>query len=274
MGGSGNPVTKAVIPAAGLGTRLRPITHLIPKELLPVGPKPMIQYALEEALAGGIEEACVVINPQKGLIREYLSKKNRELQKVLSSLRITFIEQPQPRGLAEAIWRAKGFVGGENFALLLPDNICFMNQNPIEVLRGVYQSQHCDVTGLMWVYSPEDARGFGNCGRADLEKIENGLFRITKINNKERGNFQLKGKKPERRTLARSIFGPHIFEYIERLLETRIGELDDVPVLQAMLKDRPMVGKLMDGKVFDVGNLTGYLQAQAYYLKKYVNSAF
>lgn len=151
-------ITKAVIPAAGLGTRLRPVTHVVAKELFPVLDKPLIQLVVEEAVAAGIEEIVIVINEQKKAIQTYFetgySKQNSDnqsldiLSAIVQNTDIRFVEQPQPLGLGHAVLMAEELIGDSPFAVLLGDNL---TQAPKPVLRqliDVHQSHQGAVIGV------------------------------------------------------------------------------------------------------------------------------
>src|SRR5712692_6072526 len=125
---------KALIPAAGLGARMLPVTKVVPKELLPIEGKPAIQWVLEEALSAGLREFVVVLSPRKAILRDFLTpigeehsfsghRGLQELERLLRSVKIAFVEQPAPLGLGDALLRCRDVVGEEPFALLLPDNV-------------------------------------------------------------------------------------------------------------------------------------------------------
>ena len=263
-------IKKAVIPAAGLGTRMLPISKTIPKEMLPVGQKPMIQYAVEEAINYGIETVIIIINSEKELIKKHFSGKARKeslsekevqgIKTILSKAELIFLYQNQPMGLADAISLSRETIKNEPFALLLPDNIFFSDTSPLHSLAEVFNKYKKDVCALTKIY-PEEFKLFGNCGKVELEKIGCQVYSIKEIKNKEKGVFVSESSAPIIRGFARHILFPHFFEYIEKIRSDSNGELDDVPVFQLLLKEKGMIGCLLDGKGCDAGNPLGYQAA-------------
>lgn len=121
-------ITKAVVPAAGLGQRLRPITNVLPKEMFPIGAHPAIEWVMAEAVASGCREVAVVISPRKRIIKEYLTTCCPGLANIC---RLTFLIQPEPLGLGHALWLAREFCEGHPFAVLLPDDLVDGPQLPL-----------------------------------------------------------------------------------------------------------------------------------------------
>lgn len=263
----------AVIPAAGLGTRMLPITKSIPKEMLPVGTKPMIQYSVEEAITAGIKRICIIINEKKTVIRDYFLGKVdgylkgapqiENLNSLATSVELDFIYQSEPKGVADAINQAKAFVGEDPFALLLPDNIFFSSVPATAQLQAAFNKYGKDITACIRV-THVNAHLFGNCGRIDYKPIEEGIFKITKLWDKRKGLFSMDGRDLVIREVPRRIFLPHIFEYIERLRKNTKAELDDVPVFQTMIEEGKVLGLLLEGEAFDLGNPNGYRAANSY----------
>lgn len=263
----------AVIPAAGLGTRMLPITKSVPKEMLPVGTKPMIQYSVEEAIKAGIKRICLIINERKEIIRDYFLGKSTEklkgrseieaLDNLSKSAELTFIYQHEPKGVADAIYKAKEFVGEDPFALLLPDNVFFSSTPAIAQLFPIFDEYKMDVTACIKI-TQTNASLFGNCGRIDYELMREGLFKITGLDDKKKGLFSLGKSDSAVREVPRRIFTPHVFDYIERLKKGIHGEFDDVPLFQYMVRKGEILGVLLDGEAFDLGNPNGYRAANSY----------
>lgn len=263
-------IRKAVIPAAGLGTRMLPTTKVIPKEMLNVGRKPMIQYSVEEAVAAGIREICIVINKSKTLIQEYFSETEaklrsfreiRNLDKLVSSCKIVFIHQPEPTGLAEAIMRSKDFVGTEPFATMLPDYIYLSREPAIAQLFPAYERCGKNVVGLMKI-KREEAYRFGNCGIIRYRQIKGKVFEITKLKGRAPPSSGI-GKQMVRSS-PRYIFNPEVFDYIAQLKPSIRGEFDDVPIIRKLIENNELVGRILKGRIYDVGNFDGYLAANRY----------
>jgi UTP--glucose-1-phosphate uridylyltransferase len=187
-------IKKAVIPAAGYGTRNLPITKVIPKEMLPICNKPAIQYIVEEAEKSGIEEILIIVSRSKNAILDYfdrsleleafLEKKNMSslLEKLTpSKVHIQYVRQSYAKGLGDALKLAKPFVAGQPFAVLLPDDIILSGEkNALADLIDVYQSHGGSVISLQEVRKNE----LKNYGVINGKEIKNGLYQITDIMEK------------------------------------------------------------------------------------------
>lgn len=267
-------VKKAIIPAAGMGTRMLPITKTIPKELLPVNGKPMIQYSVEQVVAAGLNEIAIVINKDKEIIRQYFSKdatskfihknKIQELYNLLDSCQITYFYQPSPLGLADAIDCARSFIGNEPFALLLPDAIFASRKTIMLQLVKIFKEFRKDMICLINI-TADEATGFGNTSRVEYEKIREDVYKVVRLYDKGPGSFKMMGQKIAMRTFAYHILLPHYFDYIDDLKKTTSkGELDDIPLLQRIVREDGLIGALVHGKAFDVGNPIGYASANLF----------
>ncbi|KPJ62062.1 MAG: hypothetical protein AMJ42_00230 [Deltaproteobacteria bacterium DG_8] len=273
-------VKKVLIPMAGKGTRMMPLTTSIPKELLPIGYKPMFQYALEEAIDVGAQDICLIINEKKkSAIRDYLSGAVKEkqvksrpvnrLEKAVLSCNLTFICQPEPRGLADAIYRCKDFVGNEPFIVALPDNVFFSSTPLLKQMLPVFNKYQKGLLGLIKVNAGE-AKRFGNCGRVACKRKSGNVYQLHKLYNKKPGTFLVKEGKIAIRTFPRQIFLPDYFDYTERVKNRGKGEQDDVPVLQEMIRGKELLGCLLRGKGFDVGNWRGYFAANRFLMNSLI----
>tara|TARA_B100000315_G_scaffold75344_1_gene68945 strand:- start:882 stop:1718 length:837 start_codon:yes stop_codon:yes gene_type:complete len=266
-------IKKAVIPAAGLGTRMFPVSKTVPKEMLCIGQKPMIQHAVEEAAAYGIETVVIIINSEKeiikrhflgGPLKEYASDRaNEELKVILSKVELVFLYQNQPKGLADAISLSRETIKNEPFALLLPDNIFFSDTSSLYTLAEVFTEYRKDV-GALTTICRDQFKLFGNAGKVELKKIDERVYSIKEIKDKERGVFESNLHSPIIRGFARHILFPHFFDYIERIRSDSNGELDDIPVFQLLLKEKGLLGCLLDGKGYDAGNPSGYQAANIF----------
>jgi UTP--glucose-1-phosphate uridylyltransferase len=264
---------KVIIPAAGLGKRLLPVTIVIPKELLPVGREPMLLRALREVREAGLDEIAIVVGGRNNLIEKFLSgspppeiadvEEVEDVLRVLSELKITLIEQPEARGLGDALGRAREFVGDEPFAVILPDNFFFGSPGPLSQLIPVYEKHDMNITGLIRV-TRKEAPSFGNCGSVRVESIGNGEYRIAGLGDKAPGFFSMKDGEEALRWYARHIFLSSFFEHLDRFGMEKNNEIDDVPVLKAMIAEEGIIGKLLDGRGFDVGNERGLIAAQGF----------
>lgn len=264
-------VRKAVIPAAGLGTRLMPLSGALPKEMLPVGGVPMILYCLEEAAASGIDDVCVVLSPGKRAIEDYLLELRggrapghriaARFRETFWKCRIAFAWQEQPLGLADAIYRARWFLGQQPFAVMLPDNIIISRRPAILQIRGAFEKYGKDTLALARIPA-RLAHTFSLSGLVEYEPLAGRAVRITRFHRKRKGYYPAMRKGHVIRGIARAIFLPHFFDYVDRVRGKTAGELDDGPVLREMLKRETIVGRIIEGKVFDAGNPLGFAAAE------------
>jgi len=266
-------VCKAIIPAAGLGTRMRDIAGDLPKELLVVAAKPMIVHAIEGLAASGVRQIGVVISPAKESIRQLLLGDPPEvgaplleaqLEKLFRQCSFSFFVQPEPTGLADAVSLCKDYVGDEPFALVMPDNILLNAPPVISQLLPFFSRKRQDVLGAIPL-GPEQASLFGNVGILATETVpgENDRFlQVSHFSDKVSDPLQIPPQRSVLKNFAGSIFLPHFFDYIEECRPRATGELDDVPVIQAILRDEGLCAAVLEGDGFDVGNPAGYLAAQ------------
>lgn len=237
-----------VIPAAGLGTRMRSVAAHLPKELLPVGTKPAIQYALEEGIDAGIEHFVVVISRKKEVLKERFSGYAES---------ITFVYQNAPRGESDAIGLAEPVVGDHPVAVIYPDNLYLPAPGALRPLVNAFKQQGTDLVALSAV-GEADAPGVGNAGRVDVTRQGDGLYRILRFLPKGPGRFKPRFEQ-ELRTCGIMVCGPHLFEAIRRTRGTVTeGEFTDEPVRRLLLKERGLLGLKLPGQVFDIGNPEGY----------------
>ncbi|MFH1625298.1 MAG: sugar phosphate nucleotidyltransferase [Pseudomonadota bacterium] len=262
-----------VIPAAGLGKRMRSIGRSLPKELLPVGGKPAIQFAVEEGLSAGIREVVIIINRDKEIIRRYFEDKQfrhnkfplatQGMEEIEKECSITFLYQKEPLGESDAIALARGVVGNHPVSIIYPDNIYFPAPGALKILKNVFRERGEDVTALT-VVTEENGFGVGNSGRVELKPLKGNIFRIARFHPKGPGHFVPKFE-GELRACGIYISGPHIFEYVERARGLiKKGELTDLPVRTLILRDRGLLGCRLPGNVFDIGNPKGYELCLAY----------
>jgi UTP--glucose-1-phosphate uridylyltransferase len=261
-------ITKAVIPAAGRGTRMQPFTHVVPKELAPLGAKPGLHFVVEEALAAGLTDIAVVVSPDKALIRQYLDVLHRDLRDDFPALRFTTILQEEPKGLAEAIALSRVFADGEPFALLLPDNILLSPQHRLGAMVDLYLEFQRDIVGVLELDHTASGR-FGNCGRIEAQEIRPGVFQIEHLESKKPGRLVIPEGETLRRSCGRYLCHPEIFDDIDRIrplvaADSSMTEYSEVPVYQDVLQRRGALGVVLPQPLFDIGNPAGYLAAAAW----------
>jgi UTP--glucose-1-phosphate uridylyltransferase len=260
-------VKKGVIPAAGLGTRLYPMTEAQPKEMLPIGGRPMIYYAVLEAALSGLEQIYIVINQRKDSLRQYLEGGGleKDLQQEgggqgISHLHITFVDQPFPLGSGEAIYRTREMTGEEPFALMMPDFLLFGSPPALAQMIPLCQRFKQNIVGVLSL-GARDARGFSNVGVVQATQLEQGIVEVHSFSGKSKEPLLLQEGERILKLAGRWILGPHFFSYLERIKGNR-EEWDDATALQAMAHERKMIGKILEGQGFDVGNPLGYRAAK------------
>ena len=249
-------IDTAVIPCGGLGTRLHPITRWLPKEMLPVGLKPVLYWTLDEAADAGLLRAIIITNPHKPMLEAVA----RNYQ---GPLELELVPQDHPRGLGDALLRARDNLAGSPFMALLPDNL-FHGANPSAAVLATFRS-----TGLATVLLAEierkDAGSKGATGRASVRKAADGTLRVVGVADKGAGRFDTAGEEVAVTPIGRLAFSGAAldeFEEVGRSLAPG-AELDDVPVLQRLARRDALAGVVSPARFFDVGVPEGYRDAVA-----------
>ena len=266
------PITKVVIPVAGWGTRSLPATKNIPKEMLPIYNKPVIQYVVEEAQQFGIDDVVLVTNRDKSVIEDhfdhnlqlegYLRQKNKtELLKVVEDVaemvNVISVRQKQQKGLGHAILCAKDAIGNNPFAVMVGDDLIFSGMPGIKQLIEVAMSENMPVVGVMEV----PWENVDRYGIVDAEKVESGVYRVNNLVEKPS-----RDKAPSRLAIVgRYVLTPDIFDYIEKTPPGVGGEVQLTDAMQALCKDRGMMAVKIRGKRFDAGNWPEFLSANIYF---------
>ncbi len=265
-------VKKAVIPAAGYGTRFLPITKVVPKELLPIGNKPAIQYVVEEAVAAGIEEIILVCHPSKvGIIdyfrpnkdvRSFLEKKGKkeemvELERIESLADFRVVHQKEPRGLGHAVWCARKEIGDEPFLVMLPDVLIKEESPSIRALLDT--SLRSDWGLLLERLTPSEVPSYGVIRG---EKIRDRLYEITGAVEKPSyaqapSNLGI---------LGRYLLPPEILPILNELREGVLGEIQLTDAVDILASKNPGHGLLVNGEIFDIGTPEGFREANSYFL--------
>lgn len=266
------PVRKAVIPAAGFGTRFLPATKAIPKEMLPIVDIPTIQYIIEEAVASGIDEICLVTNSYKQSIENHFDRSFELEEKLRASndldhldmveaitdmVNIVSVRQKNPKGLGHAILCARDFVGDEPFVVLLGDDIVVNPNGPhaTRQLLDVYDETGCSVVGVQPV-AKENISKYGIIDPAD--KLDETLYRVSTFVEKPPVD-----KAPSNMAiLGRYVLTPDIFEKLETQAAGKGNEIQLTDAIDRLAKDRPVYAKQFEGCRYDVGDRKGFLQAQ------------
>ena len=266
-------VRKAVFPAAGLGTRFLPATKAVPKEMLPLVDKPLIQYGVEEAVQSGIENVIVVTGRGKSSIEDHFdisyeleqllgSKKKNEMlslvRAISSTVDVSYIRQKEALGLGHAVLRSKDLVGSEPFAVVLSDDIIASETPCIKQLVDVYNAKQACVLALMEV--PRDqisAYGVVDAQPVADKALGGRLFEIKNTVEKPKAE----DAPSNLAIIGRYVLTPDIFECIESIEPGSGGEIQLTDGLKYMLRNRPIFGLKFEGKRYDAGDKLGFLKA-------------
>jgi len=262
-------VRKAVIPAAGLGTRFLPATKATPKEMLPIVDKPTIQYIIEEAVASGIEEFLIITGRTKRSIEDHFdrsielemelaNKNKKDLLKMVQEIankNIYYIRQKEPKGLGHAVLCAKDFIGDDPFAVLLGDDVVYNPKMPaLKQLMGVYDKTGCGVLGCQEVPKNEVC----NYGIVDVEATKDSrTFKALDMVEKP----TIKKAPSNLAILGQYIINPEIFDILEKTKPGKGGEIQLTDALKKLAKQQTMYAYNFAGRHYDVGNKEGFLEA-------------
>ncbi|WP_251424220.1 UTP--glucose-1-phosphate uridylyltransferase GalU [Veillonella agrestimuris] len=263
-------IRKAVIPAAGFGTRFLPATKAQPKEMLPIVDTPAIQYIVKEAIQSGIEEILIITGRNKRAIEDHFDSsveleallqmqgKNKQLAMVkdLADIKVHFIRQKAPRGLGDAVLCAKAFIGDEPFAVLLGDDIVYNPERPcLQQLMDCYEAHPGIILGAQFV--PDDK--VSSYGIVSGEALADNLYRVNGLVEKP----NVEDAPSNLAVLGRYILTPDIFEILEN---TKPGKGNEVQLTDALAASKTDTYALAyDGIRYDTGDKLGYLKATVEY---------
>ena len=266
-------IRKAIIPAAGLGTRFLPATKAQPKEMLPIVDKPTIQYIIEEAVASGIEEILIITGRNKKCIEDHfdksvelemeLEKNNKNellelVQDISDMVDIHYIRQKEPRGLGHAIRCAKAFVGNEPFAILLGDDIVYNNKKPcLKQLIECYNEYKTSILGVQTI----DKEDVSKYGIVDGILIEDRVCKVKGLVEKP----SVDEAPSNTAILGRYIVTPKIFDILDNTKPGKGNEIQLTDALLELIKEEAMYAYNFEGKRYDVGDKLGFLEATVEY---------
>ena len=261
-------VKKAIIPAAGLGTRFLPATKAQPKEMLPIVDKPTLQYIIEECVASGIEEILIITGRNKKSIEDHFDKsvelelelEQKGKQEMLEMVRdianmvnIHYIRQKEPKGLGHAIHCAKSFIGDEPFAILLGDDIVDNEIPCLKQLINAYDEYKTSILGVQEV-AKEDTNKYGIL---DVKHIEDRVYKVKDMVEKPDVD-----KAPSNvAILGRYIITPAIFDILENQEPGKGGEIQLTDALKTLGKQEAIYAYNFEGRRYDVGDKFGFLEA-------------
>ena len=270
-------VKKAVFPVAGLGTRFLPATKASPKEMLPIVDKPLIQYAVEEAMDAGITDIIFISSRTKRTVEDHFDKayeletelaargKDRDLELVQSirpaGVNFIYIRQAEALGLGHAVLCAQPVVGNEPFAVILADDLIDGTPPVMKQMVDQYDFYQCSVLGVQQV-APQDTAAYGIVDATSLEE------RVSRV------NAIVEKPKPEEApstlgVVGRYILTPRIFHHIQNLKPGAGGELQLTDAIAALLIEQQVLAYAFDGVRYDCGSKLGYLQATVEYALKH-----
>lgn len=258
-------VRKAIIPAAGLGTRFLPATKAMPKEMLPIVDRPTIEYIVEEAIASGIEDIIIVTGKGKRAIEDHFDR-NFELEENLmskgkldilekinqsSKVEIHYIRQKEPKGLGHAVWCARNFIGDEPFAVLLGDDIVSAEEPCTKQLIEQYNATGSSVIGVQTVSDEETQR----YGIIDPISSEGRCYEVSNFVEKP-----AQGTAPSNLAImGRYVLTPEIFEFLETQETGAGGEIQLTDAIQKLNESQKVYAYDFDGVRYDVGEKLGFI---------------
>ena len=262
-------IKKAIIPAAGFGTRFLPATKAVPKELFPIIDKPTLQFIVEEAVKSGIKEILIITSAQKNSLIDYFDKnveleaelknKNRlEDLKIIENItnlaNIHFIRQKEQLGLGHAVLQAKAFVGNEPFAVLLGDDLFIGEVPATKELINSYSKVNSSVVGTMAI-KPEETKRYGICD--PKKELEPGFFELKGVIEKPK----LEDAPSLSAIAGRYILTPKIFELLEKGERGNGGEIQLTDSILKLMETEKVFSYDLKAKRYDIGARMGYLEA-------------
>jgi len=266
-------VRKAVFPAAGWGTRFLPATKAQPKEMLPLVDKPIIQYAVEEAVAAGIEQVIIVTSSQKRAIEDHFDlsyelehlleekgeiEKLRQVRHISDLAQVAYVRQKEQLGLGHAVLMAKDLVGHEPFAVILPDDVIVGDRPCIGQLIHAYHQVHASVVAVMEVPHADTGRYGVIAGEPVDETLNHGrLRRVTRLVEKPDPD----DAPSDLAVIGRYVLTPKIFDKLEQTGRGAGGEIQLTDAIEALMVEQGVYGYEFEGTRYDAGTTMGWLQA-------------
>ena len=271
-------INKCLFPAAGYGTRFLPATKAVPKEMLPILTKPLLQYGIEEALSAGIINMAIVTGRGKRSIEDHFdnsfelesqligtSKEHylNEIKNVIRSSTFTYVRQKEMLGLGHAILTGEPLIGDEPFAVILADDLCECSENGvIAQMIEIYNQYHCSIVAIEEV--PENQTN--KYGIIAAEKIESSSNAYLVSDLVEKPEI---GKAPSNMAvIGRYILTPDIFNLLKNIPPGKNGEIQITDALNVQAKEGRVIAYKFNGKRFDCGSIEGFLYATNHFAKK------
>lgn len=261
-------ITKAVIPAAGLGTRMLPIARTVPKEMLPIVDRPAISYLVEEAAKSGITDVLIITGRNKGAIEDYFdyspeyeaklaaagkTEQIKQIRELCSMANVTFMRQLETKGLGHAVLKAKAFIGDEPFAVLYGDDV-IISQKPVTLqLKEIYEKTGLGVLGVKHV-SREQILKYCTL---DARPTEDGLYEVCDMIEKPSSDQII----TDLAVLGRVILPPQIFDILERTEPGANNEIQLTDAMKVLAQKEKMMAIEFQGTRYDLGSKLGFLKA-------------
>ncbi|HIP11292.1 MAG TPA: UTP--glucose-1-phosphate uridylyltransferase GalU [Arcobacter sp.] len=270
-------IKKCLFPAAGYGTRFLPATKSIPKEMLPLVTKPLIQYGVEEAINAGCDTIAMVVSKYKKSIEDHFdnntdiqssingtSKENllNPLNNIIENTTFSYTRQLEMKGLGHAILTGQTLIGDESFAVILADDVCHsQNDSVLSQMMSIHEKypQHCIVA-----IEEIPLKNTNKYGVISGEEIENNLFRVDNMIEKP----EPKDAPSNLAIIGRYILTPDIFEVIKNTSPSKGGEIQITDALLTLAKKGKVLAYKFDGKRFDCGSIDGFIEATNYFYER------
>jgi len=271
-------IKKCLFPAAGYGTRFLPATKAVPKEMLPILTKPLLQYGVEEALSAGIDNMAIVTGRGKRAIEDHFdnafelemqlsgtSKESylKEIKEIINSSTFTYVRQKQMLGLGHAILSGEPLIGDEPFAVILADDLCDCDEKGvISQLIKIYSQYKCSVVAIEEV--PMDQTSKYGIISGNLVDETNDTYRVTDMIEKP----EPKDAPTNMAIIGRYILTPDIFDILRNTKPNKGGEIQITDALLTQAKQGKVIAYKFKGKRFDCGDIKGYVEATNYFAKQ------
>jgi UTP--glucose-1-phosphate uridylyltransferase len=271
-------IKKCLFPAAGYGTRFLPATKAVPKEMLPILTKPLMQYGVEEALSAGITNMAIVTGRGKRAIEDHFdnayelesqligtSKEHylKEVEEIITKSTFTYVRQKQMLGLGHAILTGEPLIGDESFAVVLADDLCDCEENGvISQMIGIYNQYHCSVVAIEEV--PMNQTHKYGIIAGNLVNNSNNIYQVTDMVEKP----EQKNSPSNMAIIGRYILTPDIFNILKNIKPDKNGEIQITDALLVQAKQAKVIAYKFKGRRFDCGSVKGYLEATNYFANK------
>ena len=262
-------IKKAVLPVAGFGTRFLPASKATPKEMLPIIDKPLVQYAVEEAINIGIDEIIFITSPEKYSIKKHFDN-NQQIElrlrksgktemidklnpQIFKNIKFHYVNQNEQNGLGHAILQAEEAINGDAFAVLLPDDLFFSQKSCLSQLLDIYKKTHSSVIAVNKI----DKKNIHKYGVIKPGTIENNLIKIEDI--VEKPSYE---KAPsDIAVCGRYIFNPSIFNFLRSTDFDQSGEVQLTDAIKSLLEQEEVYAAIYEGEKFDCGSKQGFVHA-------------